>query len=236
MAFPMKQRKMSVEEQNQYKGAYDQLFKATRATRSGLPYTSDLRSMLKVTDEERLARWNELWARGGFNFSMGGFRDYIFDQKANDLMYNFWRQKVHERIKDSRKAEIVAPRIKPHPIGTKRPSLEQDYYECIDRDNVNLISLKENPIDKVTADGIQTADGKIHRADYIIMATGYDAITGSYTNMGLKDRDGVDVKEHWKNGVKTYLGLMVPNLPNMFMVYGPQGGFDDEFQSRTKSH
>ncbi|OAG44846.1 hypothetical protein AYO21_00808 [Fonsecaea monophora] len=227
MAFPMKQRKMSVQEQNQYKGAYDLLFKATRASRSGLPHTAESRSMLKVTDEEREARWNELWERGGFNFSMGGFRDYVFNEQANDLIYNFWRRKVQARIKDARKAEIMAPKVKPHPFGTKRPSLEQDYYECIDRENVNLISVKDNPIERITADGIQTADGKVHKAAYIIMATGYDAITGSYTNMGLKDRDGVDLKERWKNGVKTHLGLMVPGVPNMFMVYSPQGKLHD---------
>lgn len=43
------------------------------------------------------------------------------------------------------------------------------------------------------------------------------------TNMGLKNKDGIDLREIWKDGVTTYLGLLVKGFPNLFMVYSPHG-------------
>lgn len=232
---------MSVSEQNQYKTIYDLLFKQARKSAAGLPYGADGKALLDVDPKERESRWDELWGRGGFNFTIGGYSDFLFDQKANDIMYAYWRKRVLARIRNPQKQAIMAPERPHHPIGTKRPSLEQDYYECIDRDNVKLISVRENPITLITPEGAQTAgkwqstwntiglrlmflvDGSLYKVDCIILATGYDSVTGSYTGMGLKDTNGTDLKEKWKDGVRTHLGLMVPGLPNMFMVYGPQG-------------
>lgn len=223
IAFPMKQRTMTPEEQNQYKSIYETIFKAARECRSGLPYFTDGKAATEVSDEEREERWEELWSRGAFNFSIGGYRDFLFDQKANDLMYDFWKKKVRARVTDPEKQEIVAPNKPPHPIGTKRPSLEQDYYDCINQDNVHLVSLKSNGIQSFKPEGIETTDGTLHKFDVIVLATGYDAITGSFTGMGLKDKEGVDLREKWKQGVRTHLGMNCPGLPNMFMIYSPQG-------------
>lgn len=223
MAFPMKQRKLTPEEQNANRGIYPHIFNIARNSKSGLGYWADGKGVLDVSPEEREARWEELWSRGGFNFSIGGFNDYIVNQKANDLMYDFWKRKVRARITDPRKREIFAPEVPPHPIGTKRPSLEQDYYESVDRPNVHVVSLKETPIERFDKEGIVTTDGKLRKFDVIILATGYDAITGSFTSMGLRDVDGLDMKERWKDGVRTQLGMTCPGFPNMFMVYSPQG-------------
>jgi len=223
IAFPMKQRRMTPEEQNQYKSIYETVFQASRNCKSGLPYWSDGKISLEVSDAERLSRWEELWARGAFNFNIANYRDFLYDQKANDLMYNFWRNKVASRVHSEAKRAIVAPEVPPHPIGTKRPSLEQDYYECINQDNVHLVNLKSNGIKRFVAEGIETEDGTVHKLDTIVLATGYDAITGSFTGMGLKDREGTDLREKWKQGVRTHLGMTTPGLPNMFMVYSPQG-------------
>lgn len=221
----MRQRKMTESEQNQYKTLYDMMFKEARASASGLPYGSDGKALKEVSKEERELRWDELWKRGGFNFTIGGYSDFLFDKEANNIMYQYWRKHVLARIKNPEKQKIMAPEVPHHPIGTKRPSLEQDYYECIDRDNVTLVSVKDNPIAKITEDGVETKGGKHYKVDYIILATGYDAVTGSYTGMGLKDVHGVDLKEKWADGVRTHLGLMIPGLPNMFMVYSPQGKY-----------
>jgi hypothetical protein len=158
---------MSVSEQNQYKAVYGLLFKQARKSVAGLPYGADGKAFWDVTEEERDARWDELWGRGGFNFTIGGYSDFLFDQKANDIMYAYWRKKVLARIKNPQKQAIMAPEHPHHPIGTKRPSLEQDYYECIDRDNVNLISVKDNPITLITQEGIQTA-GKYQSKEAIL--------------------------------------------------------------------
>lgn len=176
-----------------------------------------------------MTRWEELWARGAFAFNTANYRDCMFIQKTNDLMYEFWRNKVCARIQDQAKKDLVEPEKPPHPLGTKRPSLEQDYYECLDEDNVHLVDLKNNGIKRSVAEGVETEDGIVHKFDTVVLATGYDAITGSFTGMGLKERQGVDLREKWKEGVKTHLGMTAPSLPNMFMVYSPQGMFHSRY-------
>lgn len=92
----------------------------------------------------------------------------------------------------------------------------------VDRPNVTIIDLKRTPIQEFEAKGIRTSDDNLHEFDVIILATGYDAVTGSLTEMGLTDTDGVPLSERWANGVSTYLGLAIPKLPNLFMAYSPQ--------------
>lgn len=111
-------------------------------------------------------------------------------------------------------------------FGTKRSSLEQDYYECLDQDNVEVVSLGSTPITEFTDKGIRTEDGKEREFDIIVLATGYDSMTGSLTSMGLTGKDGINMKDRWKNGVWTHLGMLANGCPNMFMIYGPQGEFD----------
>ncbi|KAI1630474.1 cyclopentanone monooxygenase [Exophiala viscosa] len=222
MAFPMYQRKLTPEELNAGRALYPHIFKIARESKSGLPYWTDGKSAKDTPTKEREERWEELWTRGGFNFSIGGYRDFIFDQEANDLMYDFWKKKVRARISDPKKRDIMAPEVPPHPIGTKRPSLEQDYYECIDQANVHVVSLNETGIEKFDEEGMVTTDGKHRKFDVVVLATGYDSITGSFTGMGLRDLDGHDMKERWKDGVRTHLGMTCPGFPNMFMIYSPQ--------------
>lgn len=223
IALPMRQRKLTHEEQFNQKSAYPFIFQLCRETKAGMPYWSDGKKTKEATPEERQARWQELWDRGGFNFNLAGYSDVLTDQEANDLMYEFWKNKVRERITDPRKRDIMAPHKPPHPVATKRPSLEQDYYECIDRPNVDLVNLKEVDIERFDKDGIVTSDGEHRHFDVVIFATGYDAVTGSLTAMGLRDVSGTDLKDRWKEGVRTHLGITVPGFPNMFMVYSPQG-------------
>ena len=104
----------------------------------------------------------------------------------------------------------------PHAFGTKRPSLEQDYYEQMDKPNVHLVDIKKTPVKEVVANGIITEDGKLHEIDILALATGFDSVTGGMKNMGLKDVNGVDLNEKWKHGTATYMGLTCAGFPNMF--------------------
>lgn len=223
LAIPMQQRKLTVAEQTQHKSFYPHLFRLARASPSGIPYASEGKSAKEYSAEEREAICEELWRRGGFNYIAAGFNDILFNQETSDMMYAFWRKKVQARIKDPRKREILAPQKAPHPFATKRSSQEQDYYECMDRPNVELINLSETNLEKFNEKGIVTSDGTVREYDVIVLATGYDSITGSFTNMGLRDVHGADMKEKWKTGVRTHLGMTCPGFPNMFMLYGPQG-------------
>ncbi|KAL4403231.1 cyclopentanone 1,2-monooxygenase [Colletotrichum abscissum] len=62
-----------------------------------------------------------------------------------------------------------------------------------------------------------------HDLDVVIMATGYDGVTGSLLDMNIHGKNGVRLKDAWRSGISTYLGMMVPNMPNAFVLYGPQG-------------
>ncbi|KAK1218177.1 hypothetical protein PQX77_019149 [Marasmius sp. AFHP31] len=118
--------------------------------------------------------------------------------------------------------EKLAPTIPPHLFFGRRPSLEQNFYEVFNQDNVELVDLNENPIAKFTANGIVTGNGQEHEFNVIVLATGFDGVTGAITNMDIRGAGGTSVSEAWKNGVYTYLGITISGFPNMFFMYGPQ--------------
>ena len=223
IAIPMGQRDISDLENRAQKSIYKSLFKVARETAAGIACDPQPLAASEVTEEEQQAYLEELWARGGFSFQAANYRDFLVDLKTNKMVYDFWAKKTRERIRDPAKADVVAPLKQPYPVATKRCSLEQDYYEALSKDHVDVVGLKQTPIREFSANGIVTEDGKEKHHDYIVLATGYDNMTGSLTSMGLRGRDGVDMKERWGDGVWTYLGVMSSGNPNMFMIYGPQG-------------
>lgn len=220
IALPMQQRSVTTQEQESLKSFYNVLLKAARVSKTGFPYNSPAKTFSKTSDEEREALFEDLWGRGGFSFFLSNFLDFVVDKKVNECIYNFWAKKTRARVQDPVKRDIVAPLKQEHLFGVKRPSLEQNYYEAIDRPNVELVNLKKTPILEFTEEGIVSEE--LRKFDIIVLATGYDAMTGSLMDLQIKDKEGRPLQEKWKGGVETYLGLMVEGMPNMFMVYSPQ--------------
>jgi cation diffusion facilitator CzcD-associated flavoprotein CzcO len=223
LGIPMHQRQLTDIEQRAQKSIYQGLFKLSQETGAGLAADQQTLASTDASPAEREELWEELWQRGGFNFQASNYRDFLVDAKANRLLYDFWAKKVRERIKSPEKQAILAPAEPPYPFATKRSSLEQDYYDYLDQDHVEVVGLKTTPIKEFTHQGIATDDGNERLHDIIVLATGFDNMTGSLFNMGLRGKDGVDMKKRWEGGVRTYLGLMANGCPNMFMIYGPQG-------------
>lgn len=221
MAIPMRQRKVGPEEQLASKNIYQTLFASAKRCRSGYPYAPASKGFHEASAEERRERYDMLWERGGFPFMIANYGAFIADRAANQEIYHFWAEKTRARIQDPFKRDVVAPLEQPHWFGTKRASLEQDYYEMLDRGNVAVVDLKKTPVVSFEEQGIRTLEGLLH-FDVIVLATGYDALTGSLKNLGLVDTDGFALEEKWEKGTYTYMGLMVPKLPNLFMVYSPQ--------------
>jgi cation diffusion facilitator CzcD-associated flavoprotein CzcO len=220
IALPMRQRSIDPLEQEGLKSFYDVLFKAGRLSKAGFPYNNPVKPFSETTAEEREALFEDLWARGGFSFFLSNYMEFIVDKKVNECIYNFWAKKTRARVHDPVKRDIVAPNKQEHLFGVKRPSLEQNYYEAIDRPNVEIVNLKKTPIRGFSTEGIVT--DTLRKFDIVILATGYDAMTGSLLDLQIKDKEGRSLQEKWKNGVETYLGLMIEGMPNMFMVYSPQ--------------
>lgn len=225
IALPMKQRQISPDEADSLKGFYQGIFEKCYRSQHGFPHNGNDNLAHQATAHETDELFAELWNRGGFNFLTANYRDYMVDERANAMAYDYWARRVRARMTDPAKKDIVAPLKQPFFIGTKRPSLEQDYYEMVDRPNVQLHDLKKSPIVGMTPDGIVTQHSELtqlHELDVVIFATGYDAVTGSLLDMSIEDRNGVALADKWKTGVLTHLGMMIPDMPNLFVVYGPQ--------------
>ncbi|KAK8194187.1 hypothetical protein M8818_007375 [Zalaria obscura] len=223
LCLPMEQRPLTKEEQEEAKARYPDLYRHRMTTFAGFLVDFVKRDTFDDSDEEREAFYQKLWDEGGFSYWLGTYQDMLFDQKANDQAYNFWLKKTQARISDPRKRAILAPEKAPHAWGTKRPSLEQDFYEQMDRPENDVVDVKATPIVEVKENGIVTSDGQLREFDVIALATGFDSVTGGMKNMGLKDIHGVELSEKWKMGTWSYLGMTCSGYPNMFFLYGPQG-------------
>ncbi|EIN04187.1 cyclopentanone 1,2-monooxygenase [Punctularia strigosozonata HHB-11173 SS5] len=222
IALPMRQEKLTKEAQEAQKKEYPELYKYRLRTPTGHLTQSIERNTFDDTPEQREAFYEELWQRGGFPFMISSYKDLLLDEKANDEAYVFWAKKTRARITDPVKRDLLAPLQKPHPVGAKRLSLEQDFYEVVDRPENELVDVRKTPIVEVTEKGLKTADGKEREFDVIALATGFDSVTGGLKDMGLKDVNGVDLSEKWRNGTYSYLGMTLSGFPNLFYIYGPQ--------------
>lgn len=223
LALPMQQKKLTKEEQDANKPNYPELFKTRLTTFSGFQYDFVEKNTFDDNPEAREAFFEKRWENGGFEFWLATYADTLFEIKANREAYNFWAKKVRARIHDPEKREILAPLEPSHAFGTKRPSLEQTYYDQFNSPHIKVVDVKENPIREIVENGIITKDGQLHEVDVIALATGFDSITGGMKNMGLKDINRVDLSEKWKTGTWSYLGMTCNGYPNMFFLYGAQG-------------
>jgi cation diffusion facilitator CzcD-associated flavoprotein CzcO len=220
---PMGQRSLTEEEQTGWRGYYPSLFAAGRKSAVGFPVARHDVRVQDVPPEQREKYLENLWGAGGFQFLLRNYNNIAIDKEANKIVYDFWKKKVRERLLDEKKQALMAPDEMPYYFSTKRTPLEHDYYDVLNQDNVDIVDIKQNPIESFTEKGLQLG-GEDHdrEYDYIVCATGFDSFTGSLTNMGLKSKDGVDIKDVWAEGVSTYLGMTMHGFPNAFIVYSPQ--------------
>ena len=121
---------------------------------------------------------------------------------------------MRARLKDERLCDLLIPND--YGFGTHRVPLEMNYLEAYLRPNVEVVSVKDNPIARVTETGIETEDGTEHELDVIILATGFDAGTGALTRIDIRGRDGRSLTEEWGKDIRTTMGLQAHGYPNMF--------------------
>lgn len=224
LALPMEQKKFDDEMRAKMKQeVYPTVFIKRKETFAGFHFDLVAKNTFDVSAEERRLFFEELWTQGGFRFWLGTYSDMYTSQRANDEAYVFWREKVRKRLHDPAMHEKLAPTIAPHPFGTKRPCLEQRYYEVYNQPNVTLVDVQENPVIEITPKGVKTLDGTEHELDVLVLATGFDSVTGGITQIDIRGTDGIHIRDKWVNGLSTYLGLTTANFPNMFFLYGPHG-------------
>ena len=218
---PLRNGPIDAGTQQKIKASYPEIFKRCRETFASFLHDFDTRSALELSEGERLARYEELWAQPGFAKWFGNFGDTMSNPEANATMTEFVRKKIRERVNDPVLAEILVP--KDHAWGTRRVPLESGYYEAYNRDNVLLVDLKQAPIECITPKGIKIGDNE-YACDVIIYATGFDAVTGAFNKIDIQGTGGQTLKDKWADGPRTYLGLQSAGFPNLFTVVGPHNG------------
>jgi cation diffusion facilitator CzcD-associated flavoprotein CzcO len=221
-ALPMRQQKFDEIAQNEIKKETADLLARCRATETGQTYPGPSKKFSDYSLAESEEILNGLYDEGGLRYWSGAYMDQLGNPKGNRLAYDVWAKRTRERIHDPVKRDLLAPLEPPHPFGTKRPSLEQDYFEQFNKPHVHIVDTKAHPIEEVTPQGIRTNDGTLYKVDIIAIATGFDASTGGLTKMGIKGLNGIDLETRWRDGVSSFLGLMVPGFPNMFLPYSVQ--------------
>ncbi|GAA2852749.1 NAD(P)/FAD-dependent oxidoreductase [Streptosporangium fragile] len=216
-SLPAHNRRLRPDEIADMKANYRAFRKAQRESRFGVPAETPTKSALEVTDEERDAVFEQAWEEGNLGGLLNTYADVLVVREANDTVKRFVHGKIRQIVKDPQTAADLCPE---YPFGTKRPCMDTNYYETYNRENVHLVNLRRTPIMEITEKGVRTSD-KEYTFDAIVYATGFDAMTGALTNIDIRGRGGVSLKEAWSAGPRTYLGISSVGFPNMFTIIGP---------------
>jgi cation diffusion facilitator CzcD-associated flavoprotein CzcO len=184
---------------------------------AGTPHTSDVGPVAETGERARVEALSQRWAQGGVLFGKT-FPDQLTDQAANDVARQFAEQRIRDIVDDPRVAADLIPTD--HPIGTKRICTDAGYYATFNRANTRLVNLRREPIDTITVDAVRTSAAS-YPCDALVFATGFDAMTGALTRMDPVGPAGDRLTELWADGPDTFLGMMVPRLPNLFSFSGP---------------
>ncbi|WP_410672027.1 flavin-containing monooxygenase [Amycolatopsis sp. cmx-4-68] len=200
------------------KANYPQVRAAARQSLFGVEMDMPTKSALEVTDEERQAIYRACWDRGHVFALVQSFTDLIFNEESNETAAAFLREQVRSRVEDPELAAKLEPRG--FPFATKRPCLDTAYYETYNRDDVHLVDLREEELLEITETGVRTAGGE-YEFDSLVIATGFDAMTGALLDVDIRGRDGLSLRDKWRDGPETYLGVAVSGFPNLFTITGP---------------
>lgn len=215
---PARNGPLDPEAQRRVKAEYRSLRDANRMMMTGFGsrFPPPGPSALAATPEEHRREFEARWTHGGFAF-LTAYADLTLDEAANRIAAEFVREKIQQTVQDVETASALSPT---QVIGCKRLCLDTDYYETFNRPNVRLVDLRRTAIERVTPTGVTTTAEHVD-LDSIVLATGFDAMTGALLAIDVRGRDGTTLREAWSAGPVTYLGLGVPGFPNLFVVTGP---------------
>lgn len=214
---PAGNKPLTAEDMAEIKATYGERRRLSWRSGGGSPHIAHPKMTMDVTPEERRQAFEKRWQLGGVLFSKT-FPDQMIDPAANAEARKFYEEKVRALIDDPEVADLLIPHD--HPIGTKRICTDSHYFETFNRPNVELVSVRQTPIKSVDETGINTADAH-YDVDVIVLATGFDAMTGALAKIDIVGREGELLRDDWAHGPRTYLGLGVDGFPNVFLVSGP---------------
>lgn len=216
---PMKNPKYGPKEVEAYKARFQELRETLPFSFTGFEYDFTNGNWKELTQEQRHAVLEKIWNEGSLRLWLASFSEMFFEEDVSEEISEFVRKKMRARLKDPKLCEALIPAD--YGFGTHRVPLETNYLEAYHRPNVELIRVKENPITRITPEGIQLADGTVHELDVIILATGFDAGSGALTRIDIRGRDGRSLKDEWSRDIRTTMGLQVHGYPNLFTTGAP---------------
>lgn len=219
---PAQHHTVDAEALRKVKANYDEIWQATYASVGGFPWQHNGRSALADTPEQRDETFRALWAEGGFRFIFGNYKDVLTNLESNNHVAEFVRARIRERVQDPVVREKLVPQGEP--FAARRPIVDTNYFETYDRDNVELVDLTSESIERFTATGIRTTAGD-YPLDVVVYATGFDAVSGPFLRMDVTGSNGLSLADAWDEGPRTYLGLGMAGFPNLFTVTGPGSAF-----------
>ena len=215
---PLHNRRIEADEQARIKASYPEIFARCRQTHGAFLHGADPRYAMQLSAEEREAFWEALYAKPGFGLWLGNFRDVLVDPAANALLSEWVARKIRARVNDPATAEKLIPHN--HGFGTRRIPMETNYYEVYNQPNVTLVDVRATPIQRIVPEGVKAGDGT-RAFDMIVFATGFDAVLGGFEQIDVRGRDGLTLRQKWRDGPRTMLGLQTTGFPNMLTLVGP---------------
>jgi cyclohexanone monooxygenase len=217
-SIPARNAALTEEEREAFRAKYPEIRRFAREeSRNGIYTEMPDRGALHDGDNERRSKYESRWTRGGLTF-MSVYNNLALDKAANDTAADFVREKIADIVKDPKTAKLLQPNN--HPIGSKRICIDSDYFAAFNRPNVTLVDIKSSPIEEILPNAVRTG-GKDYEVDALVLATGFDAMTGSVAKIDIRGRQGQTLNQKWAEGPKTYLGLMSAGFPNLFIITGP---------------
>lgn len=214
---PARNRPISSEELSKLRAEWEDIRVQMSKHPAGFPFAAASRNAADFTPEERHEVYEQLWEKGGFSIALQSFKGVLVDRELNQEIGAFVRSKIKETVKDPEIAEQLSP---DYLFGTKRLILDNGYYETYNRDNVSLIDITKDPIREFTATNVHTEQGE-HPIDILVLATGFDAVTGSILELNPKGCGGKSLKHAWEGRYESYFGITIPDYPNLFTIHGP---------------
>lgn len=213
---PARNRAITPQELADYRENWEEL-RTSMYRRGGWPFKTQRRKAAEYTPEQRQAVYEELWETGGIHLIINSFVAVMVDPALNEEVSEFVRGKIRATVDDPETARKLMP---DYHIGTKRMILDNGYFETYNRANVALVDLRDEPIERFSAGSAHTTQGE-YPIDILVLATGFDAVSGSMLNLNPAGRDGVRLKDKWHERFDNYLGATIAGFPNLFMLHGP---------------
>ena len=217
-SIPARNAPLTPDERDAFRSNYPEIRRQAREEmRNGIFQELPDRGALDDGDNERRARYEARWARGGLTFT-AAYNNIALDQAANDTAAGFVREKIAEIVRDPQTAKLLQPDN--HPIGSKRICVDTDYYATFNRANVTLVDIRTSGIEAILPNAVR-AGNRDYEVDALVLATGFDAMTGSVAKIDIRGRNDKTLNQKWAEGPRTYLGLMSAGFPNLFVITGP---------------